>query len=144
MQPARQQCSSGDDAADSKGLVAHAVGCPSDRVRPVCSVSGLHCFFAQEEAGRADVCQGCPGRELCLSQSEPPCNDLRLQKPFCFAFAGREDSDQKFIDVRMRAVRRKIVVLSGKGGWIRPMYTSAIHTCMMNVVHGGIALGCTV
>ena len=41
MQPARQHCSAGDDAADSKGLVAHAVGCPSDRVRPVCSVSGL-------------------------------------------------------------------------------------------------------
>ncbi|CAI8015662.1 Cytosolic Fe-S cluster assembly factor NBP35 [Geodia barretti] len=91
MQPARQQCSSGDDAADSKGLVAHAVGCPSDR----------------EEAGRADVCQGCPGRELCLSQS-------------------REDTDQKFIDVRMRAVRRKIVVLSGKGG----VGKSSIASCL--------------
>lgn len=29
---------------------------------------------------------------------------------------GGEDSDQKFIDVRMRAVGRKIVILSGKGG----------------------------
>ena len=43
------------------------------------------------------MCQGCPGRELCLSSS-------------------RTDQDQKFIDVRMNAVKRKVLVLSGKGG----------------------------
>ena len=26
------------------------------------------------------------------------------------------DQDQKFIDVRMNAIRRKIIILSGKGG----------------------------
>lgn len=30
--------------------------------------------------------------------------------------ADGEDGDQKFIDVRMRAVGRKIIILSGKGG----------------------------
>nr|QZX63196.1 cytosolic Fe-S cluster assembly factor NUBP2-like protein [Halisarca dujardinii] len=49
-------------------------------------------------AGKAGVCQGCPGRELCLSS------------------AGRVDPDQKFIDVRMNAVKRRILVVSGKGG----------------------------
>ena len=31
-------------------------------------------------------------------------------------FVGGEDGDQMFIDVRMKAIRRKIVILSGKGG----------------------------
>ena len=30
--------------------------------------------------------------------------------------AGSVDEDQKFIDVRMKAVKRRILVLSGKGG----------------------------
>ena len=51
----------------------------------------------QSLAGRADVCQGCPGREVCLRNSG-------------------EDPDQKFIDVRMGAVKRRLLVLSGKGG----------------------------
>ena len=51
----------------------------------------------QSQAGRADVCQGCPGREACLRNSG-------------------EDPDQKFIDVRMGAVKRRLLVLSGKGG----------------------------
>ena len=29
---------------------------------------------------------------------------------------GGEDPDQKFIDLRMNAIKRKILVLSGKGG----------------------------
>lgn len=33
-----------------------------------------------------------------------------------FFLKGNPDTDQKFIDVRMRAVKRKIIVLSGKGG----------------------------
>ena len=32
--------------------------------------------------------------------------------------AGDPDPDQKFIDVRMNAIRRKIIILSGKGGRI--------------------------
>lgn len=34
----------------------------------------------------------------------------------CMYIAGGVDADQKFIDVRMRAVGRKILILSGKGG----------------------------
>ncbi|XP_065174421.1 cytosolic Fe-S cluster assembly factor NUBP2 homolog [Sycon ciliatum] len=68
----------------SKGdtTTAQAVGCPSD--------TGM--------AGRAEVCQGCPGRELCS----------RL--------VGSADPDQPAIDIRMNACRRKIMVVSGKGG----------------------------
>ena len=43
------------------------------------------------------MCQGCPGRELCLRSSGG-------------------DPDQKFIDVRMGAVKRRLLVVSGKGG----------------------------
>lgn len=52
---------------------------------------------SQSVAGRAEVCKGCPGREMCLRNSG-------------------EDPDQKFIDVRMGAVKRRLLVLSGKGG----------------------------
>lgn len=31
-------------------------------------------------------------------------------------YVGGPDEDQKFIDVRMNAIKRKILVLSGKGG----------------------------
>eukprot|EP00118_Oscarella_pearsei_P012926 m.98751 g.98751 ORF g.98751 m.98751 type:complete len:306 (+) comp37011_c0_seq3:1486-2403(+) len=48
-------------------------------------------------AGKAGVCEGCPGRELCLSQSGP-------------------DPDQELIDCRMKAIQHKILVVSGKGG----------------------------
>ncbi|XP_064400343.1 cytosolic Fe-S cluster assembly factor Nubp2 homolog 2-like isoform X2 [Halichondria panicea] len=61
---------------------AAAVGCPAESC----------------EAGKAGVCQGCPGRELCLQQQ------------------GGVDEDQKYINVRMKAIKKKILVLSGKGG----------------------------
>lgn len=41
----------------------------------------------------------------------------RALQSVCLLFVvGGVDPDQKFIDVRMKAIRRKIVVLSGKGG----------------------------
>lgn len=48
------------------------------------------------EAGKARGCEGCPGQQLCLSQSENPNNDALL--------------------LRMNAIAHKILVLSGKGG----------------------------
>ncbi|XP_038047736.1 cytosolic Fe-S cluster assembly factor NUBP2 homolog [Patiria miniata] len=48
-------------------------------------------------AGRADVCKGCPGQSLCQQQ-------------------GGSDPDQEMIDLRMNAIKHKILVLSGKGG----------------------------
>ncbi|XP_045626117.2 cytosolic Fe-S cluster assembly factor NUBP2 homolog isoform X2 [Procambarus clarkii] len=56
------------------------------------------CPADSEEAGCADVCKGCPGRELCLSEVSKP------------------DPEQEIIDTRLRAIKRKILVLSGKGG----------------------------
>lgn len=55
------------------------------------------CPSETENIGKADVCQACPGRELCLSNS-----------------AG--DPDQKYVEVRMKAIKKKIMIMSGKGG----------------------------
>lgn len=49
-------------------------------------------------AGKVAVCDGCPGKDLCLSQVSQP------------------DPDQQVIDVRLKAIKHKILVLSGKGG----------------------------
>ena len=52
-----------------------ALGCPSDSVSWCTTPSIIHVydydqdfFLSQSMAGKADVCKGCPGRELCLSQ----------------------------------------------------------------------------
>ncbi|XP_069137542.1 uncharacterized protein [Argopecten irradians] len=49
------------------------------------------------EAGKASVCEGCPGQAYCQSQ-------------------GGVDPDQEAVDLRMGAIKHKILVLSGKGG----------------------------
>lgn len=56
------------------------------------------CPADSSEAGRAGVCQGCPGKELCLSQGS------------------QADPEQHVIDTRLGAIRHKVLVLSGKGG----------------------------
>lgn len=43
---------------------------------------------------------------------------------------GGKDSDQKFIDVRMRAVGRKVVILSGKGGQLEGSHCTWILHCV--------------
>eukprot|EP00053_Salpingoeca_punica_P018981 m.189094 g.189094 ORF g.189094 m.189094 type:complete len:319 (+) comp17544_c1_seq2:58-1014(+) len=48
-------------------------------------------------AGKAAQCQGCPGQAYCQG-------------------AAAEDPDQHLIDTRMNAVKRKFLVVSGKGG----------------------------
>ena len=50
----------------------------------------------------------------CVNTCE--CNPLTLHPYMYMYIAGGVDADQKFIDVRMRAVGRKILILSGKGG----------------------------
>nr|XP_022330819.1 cytosolic Fe-S cluster assembly factor NBP35-like isoform X1 [Crassostrea virginica] len=55
------------------------------------------CPANSEEAGRSSVCEGCPGQTLCRMQGGP-------------------DPDQEIIDVRMGAIKHKILILSGKGG----------------------------
>lgn len=70
-----------DSTKGSEEEVPHAQlqGCPSESVRPL-SLSQIPCndvalllhvvcyFFNKSMAGQADVCKGCPGRELCLRQ----------------------------------------------------------------------------
>ncbi|XP_070000121.1 cytosolic Fe-S cluster assembly factor NUBP2 isoform X2 [Penaeus vannamei] len=56
------------------------------------------CPADMRQAGKASVCQGCPGQELCLSE------------------ASQVDPDQQLIDTRLKAIKHKILVMSGKGG----------------------------
>ena len=49
------------------------------------------------QVGKADICKACPGREYCLQHSGA-------------------DPDQKFIDVRMNAIKHKLLIMSAKGG----------------------------
>ncbi|KAK7067197.1 hypothetical protein SK128_003606 [Halocaridina rubra] len=49
-------------------------------------------------AGHAPVCKGCPGQSLCSSQDS------------------QADPDQEIIETRLKAIRHKILILSGKGG----------------------------
>lgn len=55
------------------------------------------CPANSEDAGRSSVCEGCPGQALCRMQ-------------------GGADPDQEIIDVRMGAIKHKVLILSGKGG----------------------------
>ena len=48
---------------------------------------------------------------------------------------GGVDSDQKLIDVRMRAVGRKIIILSGKGGSVHIQCAHTSCSVMMCVVN---------
>lgn len=56
------------------------------------------CPGDSSEAGRAEVCQACPGKELCLSQGS------------------QTDPEHHVITTRLGAIKHKILVLSGKGG----------------------------
>ena len=55
------------------------------------------CPANTELVGKAEVCRGCPGKEYCSKSSGV-------------------DPDQKFIDVRMNAIKNKILIMSAKGG----------------------------
>ncbi|XP_071959764.1 cytosolic Fe-S cluster assembly factor nubp1-A-like [Antedon mediterranea] len=59
--------------------------------------NNIGCPSESSLAGRAKVCEGCPGKELCQKQ------------------AGG-DPDQEMINLRMNAIQHKILILSGKGG----------------------------
>ncbi|XP_033115477.1 cytosolic Fe-S cluster assembly factor NUBP2 homolog [Anneissia japonica] len=59
--------------------------------------SGMGCPSESSLAGRAKVCDGCPGKALCQKQ-------------------GGVDPDQEMINLRMNAIKYKILILSGKGG----------------------------
>lgn len=73
---------------------------------------------------------GCPGRELCLNQSRVfPLSSLRDK-----VYIGGTDPDQKFIDIRMNAIKRKILILSGKGGKIRVHTARTIYMLQFEII----------
>ncbi|EFA74991.1 nucleotide binding protein 1 [Heterostelium album PN500] len=55
------------------------------------------CPSSTGQVGQESVCQGCPGKDLCSSQQT-------------------ENTDKKAIDIRMKVIKHKLLVLSGKGG----------------------------
>jgi Mrp family chromosome partitioning ATPase len=58
-----------------------------------------HCPGTEaEEAGKASACDGCPNQQICATAPKGP------------------DPDMVAIEERMRSVKHKILVLSGKGG----------------------------
>ena len=65
------------------------------------------CPSSSEMVGRADTCRGCPGQEYCLKSSGV-------------------DPDQKFIDVRMNAIKNKLLIMSAKGGVGKSTVTSCV------------------
>jgi len=73
-------------------------------------VSGCPANTAQ--AGRARGCEGCPGQQFCLSS------------------VAREDPMQRKLDVRMKAISRKILVLSGKGGVGKSSLSAELAACL--------------
>lgn len=68
-----------------------------------------HCPGTEsEEAGKADACQGCPNQDICSSAPKGPDPDLPLIKD------------------RMKGVKHKILVLSGKGGVGKSTFSSLL------------------
>ena len=65
-------------------------------------VSVTACPSSTAEAGRGRQCEGCPGQEMCRRQREEGSTPV--------------DAEQEALDVRMRAIRHKVLVVSGKGG----------------------------
>ncbi len=63
---------------------------------------------ASEKAGTAAACEGCPNQQACASAPKGP------------------DPDLVAIEQRMRSVRHKILVLSGKGGVGKSTFASQL------------------
>jgi len=65
-----------------------------------------------EQAGKASACEGCPSRQLCQSAPKGP------------------DPDISLIAKNLENVRRKILILSGKGGVGKSTATALISRCL--------------
>ncbi|XP_035677040.1 cytosolic Fe-S cluster assembly factor NUBP2-like [Branchiostoma floridae] len=79
---------------------ATAAGCPSET----------------ELAGKADICEGCPGQALCKQQ-------------------GGRDPDQDILDTRMKAIKHKILILSGKGGVGKSSVAACLSMALAELSH---------
>ncbi|KAN0061611.1 cytosolic Fe-S cluster assembly factor nbp35 [Thecaphora frezii] len=68
-----------------------------------------HCPGTESaDAGKASACQGCPNQDACASTPKGP------------------DPDLPIIKERMSAVRRKILIMSGKGGVGKSTFTAQL------------------
>ncbi|PIA13478.1 cytosolic Fe-S cluster assembly factor nbp35 [Coemansia reversa NRRL 1564] len=68
-----------------------------------------HCVGPEHElAGRASGCEGCPNQEICSTQASGP------------------DPDLPIVAERLRNVRHKILILSGKGGVGKSTFTGQL------------------
>lgn len=96
---------------------------PQVNVTPFSELSALNsCPSDTSEAGRADMCQGCPGRALCQS----------LQST--------KDPDLEVIAVRMNAIRHKILILSGKGGVGKSTVAANLSIALARLPHNKVGL----
>jgi Mrp family chromosome partitioning ATPase len=71
---------------------------------PISDIKGVE----SDQAGKADACEGCPNQTVCAEGPKGP------------------DPDLPFIQERMQSVRRKILVLSGKGGVGKSTFTAGL------------------
>jgi Mrp family chromosome partitioning ATPase len=85
--------------------------CPVSVLEATCTVftDQLHQGVESEQAGKADACAGCANQEICASD-KPKGPDPALP----------------LIRERMRHVKRKILVLSGKGGVGKSTFTAQL------------------
>lgn len=68
-----------------------------------------HCPGTEsEQAGKASACEGCPNQGVCASTPKGP------------------DPDLPKIQERMKGIRNKILVMSGKGGVGKSTFTSML------------------
>eukprot|EP00794_Sanderia_malayensis_P006117 gene6117-6821_t len=78
-----------------------------------CAIQG--CPAKHDLAGRAENCKGCPGQAYCNSQRE------------------KTDPDQEIIQIRMRPIKHKLLILSGKGGVGKSSIASALSMALANL-----------
>ena len=75
-----------------------------------------------EMAGKASACEGCPSRKLCESAPKGP------------------DPDIAIIGRRLSSIKRKLVVLSGKGGVGKSTVTALLTRALASDEELGIGL----
>ncbi|KZV93132.1 putative NBP35-nucleotide-binding protein [Exidia glandulosa HHB12029] len=82
---------------------------PPEATKLVPSNAPEHCPGTEsEQAGKADACAGCPNQEICATAPKGP------------------DPAITHVTTRMSSVRRKILVLSGKGGVGKSTFTAQL------------------
>lgn len=72
-------------------------------------------MFAGDAQAGSCVSDKVQQRTVRLLEASPVTATIGINCPL-YTTPGAPDQDQKFIDIRMNAIRRKIIILSGKGG----------------------------